>query len=95
MTTARQLIITLLVCMLLALGAASAFAAKATCPDGSEPIRDGGTVSCTTVDPVGNSEASGGNSQTNDSSVTSNGTIKNEPQKVTDCSGPGNSPGNC
>lgn len=59
--------------------------------------RTGGQVSCTfvTEDPVGNSENSGGQSQTNTTTDTtdSNGTLNNEPQKTetSDCTGPGNS----
>ena len=62
--------------------------------------KDGGNVSCThvTSDPVGNSENSGGKSQSRDtsSSDSSNGTLNNDPQfeEVDTCSGPGNS-GNC
>lgn len=93
-TRARLLFFSLLTCALIALSAASVLGAQATCPDGSDPVRDGGTVSCTTVDPVGNSESSGGHSQETTDSTTSNGTIKNEPQKETECTGPGNSP-NC
>ena len=63
-------------------------------------VKDGGTVSCTheTSDPVGNSESSGGKSQTRDTSETdsSNGTLNNDPKFEEDasCTGPGNS-GNC
>jgi hypothetical protein len=59
--------------------------------------RDGGQVSCTfTVeDPVGNSENSGGQSQsTTDTDTTeSNGTLNNKPQKeeTSECTGPGGS----
>ena len=55
-----------------------------------------GKVSCTftTVDPVGNSENSGGNSQTTTSTDTdsSNGTLNNDPQheESSNCDGPGN-----
>lgn len=59
--------------------------------------RDGGHVSCTfTVeDPVGNSENSGGKSQstTETDTTESNGTLNNKPKKshTSDCTGPGNS----
>ena len=59
--------------------------------------RTQGEVSCTfvTVDPVGNSENSGGRSQNNTSADTdsSNGTLQNEPQfeESSVCVGPGNS----
>jgi hypothetical protein len=59
--------------------------------------RTQGEVSCTfvTVDPVGNSENSGGQSQNNTSADTdsSNGTLQNEPQfeESSVCVGPGNS----
>jgi hypothetical protein len=58
--------------------------------------RTQGTVSCTfeTSDPVGNSENSGGKSQTVDSEETesSNGTLNNKPkhQESSECTGPGN-----
>jgi len=60
-------------------------------------VKDGGNVSCTheTSDPVGNSESSGGKSQTRDtsSSDSSNGTLNNDPQfeEEDSCTGPGNS----
>jgi hypothetical protein len=63
--------------------------------------RDGGQVSCTftTSDPVGNSESSGGHSQTVDTTdqTTSNGTLNNRPQRehTSDCQGPGNSTAQC
>lgn len=59
--------------------------------------RTQGEVSCTfvTVDPVGNSENSGGHSQNNTSTDTesSNGTLQNQPQheESSVCVGPGNS----
>ena len=59
--------------------------------------RSGGTVTCTypvVSDPVGNSERSGGKSQTVDTQETesSNGTLNNKPKhkESTTCSGPGN-----
>jgi hypothetical protein len=58
--------------------------------------RTQGEVSCTftTSDPVGNSENSGGKSQTVDSEETesSNGTLNNKPkhQESSECTGPGN-----
>jgi hypothetical protein len=53
--------------------------------------RDGGQVSCETEDPVGNSENSGGQSQTTTDTESSNGTLNNDPQHEEDCLGPGNS----
>ena len=53
-------------------------------------VRDGGTVSCTISDPVGNSENSDGKSQTRDDETTSNGTLNNRPKHQECTSGPGN-----
>ena len=62
---------------------------------GGTYAKQNGTVSCTftTVDPVGNSENSGGKSQTSTSTdeESSQGTLKNEPQheESSACKGPG------
>jgi hypothetical protein len=90
--------------LVLTLGVGSVFAAS---PSEQECLEAGGTfdrtqgvVSCTfvTVDPVGNSENSGGHSQTRDTTEkdSSNGTLNNDPQfeESSECSGPGNS-NNC
>ena len=59
--------------------------------------RNGGDVTCTfvTEDPVGNSESSGGKSQTTTTTETeeSKGTLKNRPKfsEDSECTGPGNS----
>lgn len=65
--------------------------------------KENGTVSCTftTVDPVGNSENSGGKSQTvtTTEEESSQGTLKNRPhhEEGSTCKGPGsgNSTGQC
>jgi hypothetical protein len=62
---------------------------------GGEWERDGGTVSCTYSDPVGNSENSGGKSQTRDKEESSKGTLKNDPQHECEESGPGNQTKDC
>ena len=53
--------------------------------------RDRGTVSCLVEDPVGNSERSGGKSQTTKEEESSKGTLKNRPHHEESCVGPGNS----
>jgi hypothetical protein len=50
--------------------------------------KDQGVVTCQTSDPVGNSENSGGNSQTRDTTDTSRGNLTNKKSSCT--SGPGN-----
>ena len=50
-----------------------------------------GTVTCTIVDPVGNSENSDGQSQTRDSSNTEQGNLTPKDKNPTTCTGPGNS----
>ena len=88
------------------IGAAPAFAASPSqtqCEaDGGTFSRDGGTVSCVypvVSDPVGNSESSGGKSQTRDTQDTesSNGTLNNNPkhEETNTCEGPGNSSSGC
>ena len=52
-----------------------------------------GQVSCVIVDPVGNSEASGGKSETRDIDTTGQGNIGNKTQKL--CTGPGESNKGC
>jgi hypothetical protein len=53
--------------------------------------RDHGTVSCLVEDPVGNSERSGGHSQTTKEEETSQGTFNNRPHHDESCTGPGGS----
>jgi hypothetical protein len=53
--------------------------------------RIGGQVFCTVVDPVGNSENSGGQSQTTTDEESSNGTLQNQPHHAESCTGPGGS----
>ena len=47
-----------------------------------------GTITCETEDPVGNSENSGGNSQTRETTTTSQGNLSNKRNSCS--SGPGN-----
>jgi hypothetical protein len=82
-----------LLALLALLGSMSWFAfgttdaiAAAPAPDGCQKIH--GTILCATSDPVGNSESSGGNSQTRDTSSTSQGNTTNKFQSCT--TGPGN-----
>ena len=76
------------------IGASPAFAASPSqtqCEEaGGTFVRDGGTVKCLVSDPVGNSENSGGKSQTRDEETTSNGTLNNRPKHQECTSGPGN-----
>ena len=100
----KKLLVVMLALMALMAMAVPAMAispSEQACIDsGGNWAKDGGTVSCThtTSDPVGNSESSGGKSQSRDTSDTdsSNGTLNNDPQFEEDdsCTGPGNS-GNC
>ena len=98
----------LLVSLIAAMAMVMAFSATAlgASPSQAECEQAGGTfdrsqgeVSCTfvTSDPVGNSENSGGNSQTVDSEDTesSNGTLNNQPKHAesSECTGPGNGGG--
>lgn len=53
--------------------------------------RVNGQVSCTIEDPVGNSENSGGHSQTTTEEESSNGTLQNRPHHQESCTGPGGS----
>lgn len=92
---------------LMALASAPAMAAspsQAQCENaGGTYTKVNGTVSCTftTVDPVGNSEKSGGKSQTTTSTEeeSSQGTLNNKPQheESSTCKGPGSgqSTGQC
>jgi hypothetical protein len=50
-----------------------------------------GVVTCTVVDPVGNSEASGGKSQTRDTSDAEQGNLTPKNKNASTCTGPGNS----
>ena len=69
---------------------------------GGDFMRDAGTVSCVSPvvsDPVGNSENSGGKSQTVDTQETKsrNGTLNNNQkhEETHTCEGPGNSSSGC
>lgn len=53
--------------------------------------RTRGVVTCTVLDPVGNSERSGGKSQTTEEEESSNGTFNNRPHHEESCTGPGGS----
>ena len=88
------------------LGAAPAFAASPSQTQceaaGGTFDRTNGEVTCVypvVSDPVGNSERSGGKSQTVDTQTTetSNGTLDNKPkhEQSDTCSGPGNSSSGC
>jgi hypothetical protein len=50
-----------------------------------------GTVVCATEDPVGQSEHSGGKSQTTQEEESSQGTLQNQPHHQESCTGPGGS----
>jgi hypothetical protein len=50
-----------------------------------------GKVTCVIEDPVGNSENSGGHSQTTTDQESSNGTLQNQPHHQDSCTGPGGS----
>lgn len=50
-----------------------------------------GKVTCVIEDPVGNSENSGGHSQTTTDEESSNGTLQNQPHHEESCTGPGGS----
>jgi hypothetical protein len=54
-------------------------------------VRDHGVVSCITEDPVGQSEHSGGKSQSTTDEESSNGTLQNRPHHQESCTGPGGS----
>jgi hypothetical protein len=95
-------IVTILSVMLMVLAVAASALAKSPSQTECEEAggtfdRTQGTVTCTFVeeDPVGQSEASGGHSQTTTTTdeESSKGTLKNEPQheETSECVGPGNS----
>jgi hypothetical protein len=50
-----------------------------------------GVASCTILDPVGQSENDGGNSQSTTDAESSNGTLQNAPHHQDSCTGPGGS----
>ena len=102
----KRALATTAIAVLCLTGAAPAFAASPSqtqCENsGGTFSRDGGTVSCVypvVSDPVGNSERSGGKSQTVDTQETesSNGTLNNKPkhEETSTCEGPGNSSSGC
>jgi hypothetical protein len=102
----KRVLATTAIAGLMLVGAAPAFGASPSQRDceaaGGTFTRDGGTVTCVypeVSDPVGNSERSGGKSQTVDTQETesSNGTLNNKPKhkESTTCSGPGNSQSGC
>jgi hypothetical protein len=70
---------------LFAFGTTGAIAAQAL-PAGC--TKDQGVITCTSSDPVGNSENSGGQSQSRDTSTTSQGNLTNKKNSCT--TGPGN-----
>jgi hypothetical protein len=78
--------------LILVLNAGAAFGespSERNCAGDFERI--GGQVFCTVVDPVGNSENSGGKSQTTTDEESSNGTFNNTPKHAESCTGPGGS----
>ena len=103
----KRALATTAISVLCLLGAApTAFAAspsETACTDaGGTFERVNGQVSCVypvVSDPVGNSERSGGKSQTVDTqeTETSNGTLNNKPkhEETSTCEGPGNSSSGC
>lgn len=58
---------------------------------GGDFDRTRGTVTCLIEDPVGQSEHSGGHSQTTTEKESSKGTFQNRPHHQESCTGPGNS----
>jgi hypothetical protein len=68
-----------------AFGASGAMA-DPCCPAGCQKVN--GTITCTSSDPVGNSENSGGQSQSRDTDTSSQGNFTNK--KCSCVSGPGN-----
>ena len=85
-------------CLWLAPSAGAASPSQEECEAaGGTFSKTNGTVSCViaTSDPVGNSEASGGKSQTRDTTTTSGGqgNLDNKETRDTQTSGPGNSQG--
>ena len=52
-----------------------------------------GTVTCTVIDPVGNSEVSGGKSQSRDTADAEQGNLTPKDKNATTSTGPGNSQG--
>ena len=102
----RRALATTAITVLCLLGASPAFAAspsETACTDaGGTFERVNGQVSCiypVVSDPVGNSENSGGKSQTVDTqdTETSNGTLNNKAkhEETATCEGPGNSSSGC
>ena len=76
--------------------ASAASPSQTACEDsGGTFAKVNGSVSCTyeTSDPVGNSEASGGQSQTRDTTTVKGGqgNLSNKETLDTSCTGPGNS----
>jgi hypothetical protein len=61
--------------------------------NGGSFSRTNGTVTCTVVDPVGQSEASGGKSQSRDTSDAEKGNTTPKDKNATTSTGPGNSQG--
>jgi hypothetical protein len=73
-------------------------AAFATSPSETDCTTQGGVfervngqVTCTILDPVGNSESDGGHSQSTTDEESSNGTLQNQPHHQESCTGPGGS----
>ena len=86
------------VCLAVAPGASAASPSQTDCEaDGGTFTRTNGSVSCVVVtsDPVGNSESSGGKSQSRDTSTDDGGqgNLDNKETTESTSSGPGNSQG--
>lgn len=79
----------------LILSAGSAFAdspSERNCEaSGGVFTRVNGKVTCAIEDPVGQSEHSGGKSQSTTDEESSNGTLQNQPHHQESCTGPGGS----
>lgn len=88
-------LIALAIMLCLAMWATPAFAespSERNCEAaGGDFSRVNGKVTCSIEDPVGNSENSGGHSQTTTEKESSQGTLKNRPHHQESCTGPGNS----
>lgn len=87
-----RLIVVLLVLSLGLIGVPAAFGespSERNCAGTFDRTR--GEVSCTVLDPVGQSEHSGGQSQSTTEEESSNGTLQNRPHHQESCTGPGGS----
>ena len=82
----------LAIVLCLAMWAAPSFAtspSEENCQGEFSRVR--GKVTCLIEDPVGQSEHSGGKSQTSEEGESSQGTLKNRPHHEESCEGPGGS----